>query len=284
MIPRYLTENRAKLETISQEHHEAVYLGEQTILCRVLGKYLVYTDAEDAGIVPHLCMGGCWEAWITLALARLVRPGWRCLDLGANHGYYTLIMADGAGPTGTVLAVEPNRKPAGLLPLTLSVNGFEGWVEVVEKAASDLNGEQVKFLIPERFGLNARVADEPGQVGDVVEVETTTVDSLTTGWPRVDLIKIDVEGAEEAVWRGMQGTLARNPDLIVILEVNTNRYEDPPAFFAKLERAGFPLRYINYDGELTKVSIEELATQRRGEDWMLFLHRSGTPQKVKAER
>ena len=90
------------------------------------------------GLCLDLCLGGHWESWITLAIARLVRPGWRCLDVGANHGYYTLIMADGVGPTGNVLAVEPNRKPARLLPLTLSVNGFSDWVEVVERAASIL--------------------------------------------------------------------------------------------------------------------------------------------------
>jgi FkbM family methyltransferase len=237
----------------------------------------MYADTEDAGIVPHLCLGGHWESWITLAIARLVRPGWRCLDVGANHGYYTLIMADGVGPTGKVLAVEPNRKPARLLPLTLSVNGFTGWVEVVEKAASDTEAERVKFLIPPHFGMNAKLADQRDELGDVVEVETTSIDSLTRGWPRVDLIKIDVEGAEEAVWRGMQETLARNPDVVVILEVNTARYEDPGRFFAELERGGFPLRYIDFDGGKPTISREELVTQRRGEDWMLFLHRSADP-------
>jgi FkbM family methyltransferase len=277
MLPRYLIESCEQIEAVSGEHHESVYLGESTVLCRVLGKYLMYADTEDAGIVPHLCLGGHWESWITLAIARLVRPGWRCLDVGANHGYYTLIMADGVGATGKVLAVEPNRKPARLLPLTLSVNGFTKWVEVVEKAASDTEAERVKFLIPPHFGMNARLADQRDEVGDVVEVETTSIDSLTRGWPRVDLIKIDVEGAEEAVWRGMQETLARNPDVVVILEVNTARYEDPGRFFAELERAGFPLRYIDYDGATPTISREELVTQRRGEDWMLFLHRSTGP-------
>jgi FkbM family methyltransferase len=274
-LPAYLKDDRVTLEAVSRRDAQALTVGDGVALCRVLGKYLVYADTEDAGIVPHLCFSGCWESWITLAVARLIRPGWRCVDVGANHGYYTLLMADGAGPTGTVVAVEPNTKPAQLLPLTLSVNGMGTWVEVVEKAASDTDGEQLELLIPAHFGLNARIAGRGEGVGaEAVEVETTTVDRLTRSWPRVDLIKIDVEGAEEAVWRGMQETLARNPDLIVILEVNADRYEDPRKFFSELERAGFPLRYINDDGDMTAIAVDELATRRRGQDWMLFLHRS----------
>ena len=73
------------------------------MLCRVLGKYLMYADSQETGITPHLALHGYWESWITLALARTLRPGWHCLDVGANHGYYTLVMADGAGPDGRVV-------------------------------------------------------------------------------------------------------------------------------------------------------------------------------------
>jgi FkbM family methyltransferase len=275
-LPVYLKDDRVTLEAVSRRDAQALMVGDGVVLCRVLGKYLMYADTEDAGIVPHLCFSGCWESWITLAIARLIRPGWRCVDVGANHGYYTLLMADGAGPSGAVVAVEPNTKPAQLLPLTLSVNGLGTSVEVVEKAASDTDGEQLTFLIPAHFGLNARLGEAgKGVEAEAFEVETTTVDSLTRGWPRVDLIKIDVEGAEESVWRGMQETLLQNPDLIVILEVNADRSEDPVEFFSEIERAGFPLRYINGDGDLTTISVDELATRRRGQDWMLFLHRSG---------
>jgi FkbM family methyltransferase len=282
-LPSYLKDDRVTLESVSRRDAQALMVGDGVALCRVLGKYLVYADTEDAGIVPHLCFSGYWESWITLAIARLVQPGWRCLDIGANHGYYTLLMADGVGTTGAVIAVEPNAKPAGLLRLTLSVNGLSR-VEVVEKAASDYDGERLKLTIPAHFGLNAMLSDWRGEgtEAETVDVETTTVDSLTSGWPRVDLIKIAVEGSEEVVWYGMQDTVARNPDLVVILEVNANRYRDPKRFFSELERSGFPLRHINNDGDVTAISVDELATHRRGQDWMLFLKRSGARTPVAA--
>ena len=100
---------------VSRDHSRALYIGDQMVLCRVLGKYLMYADAQETGITPHLAMDGYWESWITRALAWTVRPGWHCLDVGANHGYYTLVPADGACPEGRVTPIEPTPKLAELL-------------------------------------------------------------------------------------------------------------------------------------------------------------------------
>jgi FkbM family methyltransferase len=272
-LPPHLLGERQALEVFSRQESRAQYLGEQTVLCRVLGKYLVYADAQETGITPHLAMDGYWESWITIALARLPRRGWHCLDVGANHGYYTLIMADAAGPEGRVVPVEPTPRLAGLLRETLDINGFPR-VSVVQKAASATDGERLQLVIPPRRSLNARLSEQAGPDDVVVDVESVTIDALTAGWPRVDLIKIDVEGAEEAVWQGMQRTIADNPGLVVILELNVDRYEDPRAFIMSIEGAGFALRYIDVDTEVKGVTVEELLSRQVGDDWMLFLSRS----------
>jgi len=273
MIPHWLRTSTAEIEQVSRTQVQVAYFGDQTVVCRVLGKYLMYADTTDIGITPHLAMNGYWESWITLAIARAVQPGWRCLDVGANHGYYTLVMADGCGPAGKVAAVEPNPDPRRRLILTVDVNGFSSHVDVIEQAASDADGDRVQLFIGENRGLNATL--HGGAADSRVEtVETVTVDALTRDWPRVDLVKIDVEGAEEAVWRGMSSTLESNPELTIILEVNTGRYADPAAFFETIERAGFELRYIDFDSEIKPVEIDRLVHERRGEDWMLFLERA----------
>jgi FkbM family methyltransferase len=270
-LPPHLLE-RGTLEAVSRQESRAVYVGEQTLLCRVLGKYLIYADAQETGITPHLAMDGYWESWITIALARMLRPGWHCLDVGANHGYYTLIMADAVGPQGRVVPVEPTPRLAELLRQTLDVNGFPG-VTVASTAATDTDGEMLQLVIPARRSMNARLAQVAGPTDVAVEVETVTVDTLTRDWPRVDLIKIDVEGAEEGVWEGMQRTVAQNRDLVVILELNVDRYEDPRGFLETIELAGFPLRFIDFDAEVKDVTIDRLLRRRVGEDWMLYLAR-----------
>jgi FkbM family methyltransferase len=271
-LPAYLLGERVALEAVSRKHSRSLYLGKETVLCRVLGKYLVFVDSQETGIAPHLAFDGYWESWITLALARTVQPGWHCLDVGANHGYYTLVMADGAGPAGRVAPVEPTPRLADLLRQTLDVNGFPQ-IEVVAKAATDSDGQTLQLVIPERRSMNARLAEVAAETEEAVDVESVTIDSLTREWPRVDLIKIDVEGAEEQVWRGMRSTIARNRDLVVILEFNVARYDEPRAFVAELEAAGFRLRYIDTDAELNAVSPDELLTRQVGQDWMLYLVR-----------
>jgi FkbM family methyltransferase len=272
LLPPHLTGDRQLLETVSREHSRSVYIGDGTVLCRVLGKYLVYADSQETGITPHLAMDGYWESWITLAIARTVRPGWHCLDVGANHGYYTLVMADASGPAGRVLPVEPTPRLADLLRQTLDVNGFPQ-IQVVAKAATDSDGHTLQLVIPERRSMNARLADVVSEREEAVDVESVTIDSITRDWPRVDLIKIDVEGAEEQVWRGMQETIARNRDVVIALEFNVDRYEDPRRFISEIEEAGFALQYIDTEAEVKRVAPDELLTRQVGEDWMLYLAR-----------
>jgi FkbM family methyltransferase len=249
-----------------------VYLGEQTVLCRVLGKYLMYADAQETGITPHLTMDGYWESWITVALARTLRRGWHCVDVGANHGYYTVLMADAVGPEGRVVPVEPTPRLADLLRQTLDVNGFPG-VAVAAEAATDTDGQTLQLVVPARRSMNARLSQVAGPTDAVAEVRSVTIDTLTRDWPRVDLIKIDVEGAEEGVWQGMQQTIEQNPDLVLVLELNVDRYEDPRSFLEAIDRAGFRLRYIDFDAEVKDVEIDQLLGRRVGEDWMLYLTR-----------
>ena len=63
--------------------------GASAVACRVLGKYIMYCAALDSALTPHLALNGIWEPWITMAIARHVQPGMRCMDIGACYGYNT---------------------------------------------------------------------------------------------------------------------------------------------------------------------------------------------------
>jgi FkbM family methyltransferase len=236
----------------------------------VLGKYLLFADSRDVGIVPHLCLDGYWEAWITQAVVRAVRPGWCCVDVGANHGYYTLLCADAVGPAGRVLACEPNPSLTALLEKTLAVNGFPARATLVREAVADVDGASLHLVIPPGRGMNASLRPS---APEGVPVRTTTLDTLCQGLARVDLVKVDVEGAEEMVWRGMARTVERNPDVTVLLEFNVARYACPAAFLEDIQSRGFPLCHVDYDAEVKPVTAERLQTERLNEDWMLWLRR-----------
>lgn len=274
MLPSYLTGDRFALERISRQHYQTARLSDRVILCRVLGKYIVYADPMDVGITPHLCLDGFWESWITVAMARVLKPGWCCVDIGANHGYYTLIMADAVEAHGRVLAIEPQPQLAELLRLTLEVNGLHHHTTVLQKAVADTVSRTTYLVVPRYRGLDATLHREATGADDVVEVETVPLDQITADWPRVDLIKIDAEGAEETIWRGMRQTLERHQGITIIMEMNCSRYTDPHAFMREILGAGFPLRHIDYDATIKNLTEEQILTNRIKEDWMLFLHRA----------
>jgi FkbM family methyltransferase len=273
-LPPCVLADRATLEDAARRGTQAINLANGALMCRVLTKYLMFVDPDDLGVTPRLCLDGFWESWVTAALARVLQPGSFCVDVGANHGYYTLLLADAAGPGGRVVALEPNPALAELLALTLEVNGFERRAIVSPQAATDGTPRTVQLVIPHRRGACATICRAPSPADTVVDVEATSVDDLTASWPRVDLVKIDAEGAEPFIWRGMRRTIAGNPGLVVVLEFVPSRYDDPRGFVEAIRADGFPLRYIAHDSSIDTLSDEEALTDGDGDGWTLFLDRT----------
>jgi FkbM family methyltransferase len=273
MIPGYISGERFELERICRASWQAVRFGPDTILCRVLGKYLFYTDPEDVGITPHLCMDGFWESWITIAMARQLRPGWRCVDVGANCGYYTVLMADAVGESGHVLAIEPNPILINRVQLNLEINGLRDRVAVLGKAAAQCSGSRASLAVPPQRSLNGTIARAAASEDRVFDVEPITLDDATRDWARVDLVKIDAEGAEESIWRGMQYTVCKNPDLRIIIEFNPLRPSAPRLFLEELSAEGFRLRHIDFDGSLRELTLDQILDPNPMMERMLFLHR-----------
>ncbi len=252
---------------------QSTYIGDGTILCRVLSRYLMYVDSQDMSLAPHLFLNGYWEPDVTFAFARSIQPGWNCIDVGANHGYFSLLMAGIVGKAGKVLALEPNTNLVRMMQQTLIVNGLTENITVLSQAASDTNGEPVTLAVPKRRIGGASIVREVSTGDDAIATETVTIDRLTADWEHVDFIKIDTEGAEESVWRGMRETLRRNPNIIIVLEFGATRYPDGKAFLQEILNEGFILRYINGSAEHGSLTFEQCMTERGDNHWDLYLSR-----------
>ncbi|MBD0271075.1 MAG: FkbM family methyltransferase [Acetobacteraceae bacterium] len=269
--------NRVAAEGAMRARCMVVPVDPTTALCRVLGQYKMYVDLRDTGFVPHLMFEGYWEYWITEFVWRNVRPGEVALDLGANHGYYTLLLADLVGARGKVHAFEPNPRLAELLERNIALNGFWNVAEARAEAVCDRNGDTVRLMVPLRDPKNAHLVspdlDIPPDLDRgrfaLHEVPMVTLDEAVPG--RADFLKIDVEGAEEAVWRGMQRLIARSPGIKILMEFNPRRCEDPRRMLAEMA-ALFPLREVNFDGRTAPCSPGGLLA--RGEETMLYLSKA----------
>lgn len=263
--------DRYHAECVCRAATQAVHLGDHIVLSRVLGRYKAFLDTRDRGFAAHVMLDGYWEMWLTQFIARLIEPGMYVADVGANFGYYSLLMADLIGPTGRLVAVEPNPPVVDMLTRTLELNGFASRSTVVAAAAGSGEGEG-RLLVPAGEPKNAMLVDETvsNDGAALVAVPIRSLDAILGAERRVDFLKIDAEGAEEDIALGLSQTIERWRPRIV-LEFNPGRCRDPQGLLARL-RAAYPvLRCLDYDAEVSPVSDEELLDPSNHEDRLLYL-------------
>lgn len=263
--------DEAGLELHAKRSRFSSYLGDHLAVCRVLGNMKMFVDTRDHVLAPHLVTDGYWESWITLAMLRALKPGMVAVDVGANYGYYTILMGRCVGRTGKVISFEPNPHLATLMRKSLWISGIRLIDEVHEEAAYSTTGEQVRFFIPDERPMNARVVDEAPYAGTMIDVPTVRLDDVLP--ERVDFIKIDAEGGEREIWRGMTRTIANNPQLQIFLEFNPRRTSnyDPHEFLSTMRDDGFELGVVSYDGSSRVVDADKLVAN--GTEQILHLRR-----------
>jgi FkbM family methyltransferase len=222
----------------------------------------MFIDLEDKSVAPHLIQDGYWESWISLAMARNLRPGMNVVDVGANFGYYTMLMSEAVGPEGRVLACEPMLDYANKIKRTCQINDVTNVLFCVQ-AIADTFEDLVEMRIPgDLKGSTSMVLYNHPNVAKYYNKEgffvyTNTIDILTEDWPSVDFVKIDVEGAEQMVWRGMSKTLEENRDIGVFMEVAKDRF-DLNDFLDEIEHDGFTISLVDTDGSINRASRSDI--------------------------
>lgn len=176
-----------------------------------------------------LFAAGCFEPNEFALLDRLLRPGMVFLDGGANEGAYAVFASARVGPAGRVIAVEPSPREIGRLRRNLALNDA-GNVEVVEAAlAEELGSLTLTVAADEHSGQNTLGAFvyEGVKSVDTRAVTATTLDDLVAQHKltALDIVKLDLEGAELRALRGAHLLLGELKPLLLIeaSEVALNR-------------------------------------------------------------
>jgi FkbM family methyltransferase len=168
---------------------------------------------------------GYYEIRETRLLRRLLRPGDTFVDVGANIGWYTLLAANQIGPTGKVIAFEPSRAVYGHLTHNVRLSGYSH-VIAERLALADRPGRVQLRVAAGRGPGTGSILEAEAASGDVTEeVETIRFDDYcrATHLESARLVKIDVEGAELMVLRGMREALERRSIQYFIIEVADSR-------------------------------------------------------------
>jgi len=157
----------------------------------------------------HLYLFGSYELPTIRHIRSFLTPGAVCVDVGAQMGYLSLAMATSAGRTTAVHAFEPEDMNAARFQENMALNSISN-VTLHREAVSNIEGTLHLFLSKTaNAGTHSTVYNERNVTEESIQIPATTLDAFVRTWSieRVDLIKVDVEGAEFEVLQGADHVL-----------------------------------------------------------------------------
>ena len=184
-----------------------------------IGERRIRVDQRDHIISRTLYVYGAYEPELQRLMHSMSLHGAICIDIGANIGLHTIAMSELAGDSGKVFAFEPEEHNYRLLEHNLRINRVTN-VVLNQSAVSDVEGVCRIGLNPINYG-DHRISTAAPEEWMTREVAMTTIDASLRDFPdgAVRFIKIDVQGHELHVLRGMENTIQRNPDAIMMIEI-----------------------------------------------------------------
>jgi FkbM family methyltransferase len=231
-------------------------------------------------VVIGIVRDGLIEPWTTRLIQELVRPGQKVVNAGANFGYYSVLCGQIVGTSGKVLSVDANPHIIPYLDLTRYWSGLPELIEVYNAALWNSSGGKLHFHFDPQFlgggsvisgkqfvatdfesaiwsaettraftRTDRRVVPEVGAyVG--FEATTATIDEIANG-EEIDLIQLDIEGAEPYALLGSTQVIAHSPHLRIVTEWMGSRLSNNDELARKgaeafdlLEAFGFRPRYV----------------------------------------
>lgn len=169
----------------------------------------VHQEGDDY-ISRRITEQGVWEPYETSLLTSILRPGAVFVDVGANIGYFSVIAARLVGDSGMVFAFEPGRENCELLRDNLELNDCRHVVTVVEAGLALAAGRGRLYLSADNAGDHQIFAGGDGRDHQGVKLLNGS-DYLRGRLSRMDLLKVDVQGAEYAVLAGLLPLLQELP-------------------------------------------------------------------------
>lgn len=218
----------------------------------------LWIHADDGMMLPFLRGNGTWEPEEGGLLRRIVRPGATFVDIGANVGYFSRLIATTCD-AGRIVAFEPH--PALVPVLRLNVAGLHPEVEVHPVALGSDNATVSLRSTPQNIGDTRVSLAQPEAGADALVAQMRRFDDEVTG--RVDVVKIDVQGFETEVLRGMSRTIDENPYLIIVAEFWPGAIEErglvPAAVLAEYRAMGFEIGMLRAGSPISATDEEIFA-------------------------
>lgn len=247
------------INNVNLKNHTSVYGIPGGITGIICDDFILGVPSEEWGLAMFLSLNGHFEKGTEALFERIIKPGMKVLDLGANVGMFSL-RALRAGCE--VFAFEPTPSTFSILRQNIKANGFEetGRAHLHQFAVADKAGIVRFYELPGVSGQNSMY----GREGlTATEVEAVAIDQMEGLPEEFDVIKMDIEGAEYAAFLGMRNTLRRSRNVKMIMEfapVHMKRADvDPQDIIKLIDDLGFQAYVIDEgDGSTKEADYSEI--------------------------
>jgi FkbM family methyltransferase len=254
-----------KMDDVALRTRGALMINDTTFALRNLDGF-VLVPRQDTLLLLMLLDAGPQglEPGTRSVISKVLTPGMTFVDVGAHIGLLTLSAARAVGSGGKVLAVEPVPLSFKLLNQAITINGMLDRVDAIRVAAGTRRTRS-RFYVMNVLGHSSFFQSaQPTEVETEIEVDVMPLDDLVQPGERVDLVKIDVEGAELAVLEGMTRIIAENPHLAIIAEYGPAHLKrnqiTSEKWFAAFESRGFePFVIDETSGACERANLFDLA-------------------------
>lgn len=242
--------------------------------------FKLFIDSQDEIMVSTFNEIKDYEIATTKVIKNLVKDKMTVVNIGANIGYFSLLMAKLVGPRGKVISFEPLPKNVELLRKNVEANGFTN-VKIVQKAVSNKTGKG-NFWLP-NTALQSFLSEKGAWRTEKFEVETTTLDDFIENTDeKVDFVMMDAEGSEKIVLEGMANTIKQNADLDIITEYNPHPLKlagsDAKSLLDTIQKYGFFMFKIDdATQKVEPISRESLEKYQYPDYTNLYLTRKSKP-------
>jgi FkbM family methyltransferase len=235
------------------------------------GEVLVRTEvgfvlcaATDHAMLACLVDTGELELGTRLLIQKFLKPGDVYVDVGANIGMHVLAAARAMQGQGKIIAFEPFEPTKRMLEKTVRMNGFSDMTEIHQAAVSNVSGRQNLYLGVASGHHSLFKLDTSEDISKrPVEVALVRMDEVMPSKQRINLLKIDAEGAELDVVESSASLIRNNPDIALIVEFGPSHLRrtghTPKQWLGTFTKLGLNYQVINvYSGTLEAWPIEQL--------------------------
>lgn len=247
---------------------KGTYIGNERMLISPIWGGKLVVPSNDLSLAPDLILSGVLETPLTKYFAQNVKKGSIVVDIGANIGYFSVLLGYLVGSEGRVYSFEANRFIFDYLLDNLSINYLHDRIEALNCAVYS-NDETISFYVSKKFMGNSSIHAHSEEYKrnyfeetEEVQVSAVVLDQFFETQEKIDFLKIDIEGGEYQAFIGMGHLLKNKIITTVVFELNKGMLQDDWAPFIDLlkeyEYLGRKYYVLSDEGELVNVELNEL--------------------------